>query len=483
MKKVIPVFSALIILSTLLCLYFFRQLPSGELWRGYSVLYVPESVSDSTVVSALENAGITEYTCLSNQYLPVTLSADSPEITLLSLNQASADYLQRRNNFFFDKNHNYKLFYIPVFYKNRLSSVQNTLNKTVNNSVDGKKLYCGIDSKSAYPALFPVLALVFASVLLLFSKKKKLYAGLVLLPVLYTVSFPYLSSVISAFILLVYFFIISNVFGRRDFMKIIFRKKIFHFLLLLAVVSVVSSGFLAALVFVLLIISELSVFYLYRHVQVKTYKASRFNPVMIRSSFAVPLYGGKENLVFGILSVFTLISFVFSLLFFNVSSGGENSSSSPALPSVNAREKSFDLPELEEFYQWNFIVSSFPYRSLNESGLNGTVLSPVKISSFQKENGRIVEDDYILEYSDAYRNSVYGSIDSLNFNALEKILKKQGESSVFGYASNGSYRLSLFCIIITFLEFTLIILYFSWILINKSLRNRPKINKQGRGRK
>lgn len=472
MKKVVPVLSALIILSTLFCLFFFRQLPSGELWKGYSVLYVPESISDNTVINALDNAGIPEYTCLSNQYLPVTLSADSPEITLLSLNQPSREYLQKRNNFFFDKNHDYKLFYIPVFYRNKLSAVQNTLNK----NLTSKGNHCGIDSKSSYPFLFPILAAVFALILLLSSKNKKLFAGLIILPVIYTISFPYLSSVISVFIFLVYFFIVANIFGRRDFVKIILKKKIYYFLLAFALISIISSGFLATIIFILLICSEISVFYIYRLVKVLAYKPARFNPVMIRSSFSVPLYGGKEKLIFGILSGFTLISFVFSLLFFNVSSGGENTSGSPVLPSVNAREKSAELPELEEYYQWNFIVAAFPYRSLNESGFYGNVLSPVKISSYKNENGRIIEENKILEYSENFKNTIYGSIDNLNFNALEKVLKKQGEASVFGYVSNGSYRLSLFCIIITFLEFSLIILYFCWILININ-------KKQGRGRK
>lgn len=464
MKKIVPVFCALSILITLICMALLRQVPSGELWKGYSVLYVPKDADDALVTGALDAAGIFDYTCLSNQYLPLDLSADSLEVKLLSLNPASMDYIARRSNYFFDKNHEYKLYYVPVFYKNKLTSIKNSLKGA------------GVDSKSTYPFLFPVLVAAFSLILLLFSKKKNLFVFLCVLPVLYTFAFPYLGSVIGCLVLLVLCFVVSNIFGRRDFLKFCLKKYIFFGLLFLALISVSSVNIASALVLILLVVSQIAVFFLYRYIKVVTYKPSRFNPVMIRSSFFIPAYSGKENLVFGFLAGFSLLSIIFSLLTFNVSGSGAQADDKIALPSASAVQKSAELPNLEDYYQWDYMIRTFPQRSLNQ---DQDFLSPVRVTKYESENGRIVETFQDLSYDQNYKDMRYGTIDSLPFNALEKVLKKQGEDSRAGYSSNGSYRISLFCIIITFVQFSMIVVYFAWILINKE----KKMKFSDRGRK
>ena len=81
-----------------------------------------------------------------------------------------------------------------------------------------------------------------------------------------------------------------------------------------------------------------------------------------------------------------------------------------------------------------------------------------------------------FEYSEAYEERVNSKIDLLPFNAFEKIMKKQGSLFSAGYASNGSHRLNLFSIIISFIQFSVLLIYFAWILINKK-------SKKGRGRR
>ncbi len=470
MKKFYGIFSSILLLSCFLCLFFFRQMPGGELWKGFSVLYVPESVSDSDVQNSFGQAGINEVTCFSNQYLPIDLKADSCEIALMSLNQKSMDYLLKRNNYFFDKTHSYRLYYVPVYYKNKLNQVCSVLNRLPEaRNGQGK---CGVDSKSEYPFIIPILAAIFAGLLIFFSKKKFFYAGLTVLPVLFTFSFPFLSSEIAVFILLVLLFLISNIFGRRDFIKILLKKYVYMVLLGFSLLSVFSSGFVSGLIFILLLLSEYSYFYLFRKVKILQYKKNHFNPVMIRSSFSVPLYGGKEKIIFGTLLGLTVLSFGFSVL----SSGGTDNSASGgsiSLPSVSAARKSADLPDLEEYYLWDYEIRSFPYKSVNYVYENA---SGTEFSRFEKNGDSVVYSKDVLEYSPSYAENVYNGIDLLQFNAFEKIMKKQGESFSAGYASNGSHRLSLFCIIISFIQFAIILISFAFLLIKST-------GKAKRGRK
>lgn len=465
MKKLYSVLALIPVLACFLCLFFFRQVPKGELWKGFSVLYVPQEVPEDKVFEALNQFDVREITCLSNQYLPIDLKADSCEISLLSLNQDAMEYLQRRSNFFFDKNKNLKLYYVPVYYKAKLAQAASYLNKSISG-------YCGVDSKAKYPFLIPLFALVYAVLLFFFSRKKELYGVLAILPVLFTVSFPFLSSEISVLILLTVLFLLSNVFGRRDFMKVLTKKYIFMLLLLLAFVSVIGSGFRISVTFVLLFLAEYSVLFIFRQFQIVRYKKNHFNPVMIRSSFSIPQYSGKEWLVFGSLLFFTVFSFCFSIMNSGLSGSKKSLSSGKVLlPSVSASQKSAELPELNDYYQWDFLVRSYPYRSLNKT----TDMDSVSISRFEKTSGKIEKSVDSLEYSENYREGVYNRIELLPFNAFEKIMKKQGQDFSAGYSSNGSHRLSLFCIIISFIQFTIILAYFAWIMISdKNVKRRGR---------
>ena len=462
MKKFISGLWFLAIITTIACLWFFRTLPAGELWNGYSVLYVPESVSENFVLEELELCGVNEVTCLSNQYLPLDLKADSCEVSLVSLNPQAMDYLSRKNNYFFDKSGKFKLYYVPVFYKAKLSQAVNNMNRKIS---EGS---CGVDSKSSYPILLPVFIFIFAVLLFVFAGKKILFGLLSVLPFLYTISFPFLSSVIASLLALVVLFLVCNIFGRRDFLKILKRKYVFMVLTGFALVSCFSSGFVSGLVFIFLILSEYGILHFYRQIQIIRYKKSHFNPVMIRSSFAVKQYSGKENLVFGVMVLFTVLSFIFTVL---INGNISESDGKIFLPSVSASQKSDSLPDLKDYYAFDFSVRSFPYRSLNGDNLQGA-----SISRFTSEKGKIMQSTDFFEYSEAYEERVNSKIDLLPFNAFEKIMKKQGSLFSAGYASNGSHRLNLFSIIISFIQFSVLLIYFAWILINKK-------SKKGRGRR
>lgn len=468
MKKsnfVWTIFSIIAITACFVSLFFFRQLPGGELWKGYSVLYVENKIPDSLVLNAFSEYEVKEYTCLSNQFLPTDLKADSCEVSLLSLNQEAVDYLLKRNNYFFDKSQNYRLYYVPVFYKNRLLQVVKSLKTSEG---PNSNYNSGVDTKSSYPFLIPIFTFLYGLILFIFSKKRKFFSFLAFLPVIYTVSFPFISSEISVCILLSYLFMFTNIFGRRDFQKILLKKYVYIILFIFSLVSVFTSGFFSGFVFLLVLLSEISILYLFRKIQITAYQKSHFNPVMIRSSRVIPLFLGKENIVFGLLLGLSALSFVFSILT-SGPSVGENFGTKIYFPSVTSSSKNENLPDLKDYYKWDFAVRSFPYQSLNSLHYSSENTS---ISRFTKEGNEISQKKDIFQFSEQYEESVYNKIDLLPFNAFEKIMKKQGEDFRAGYSSNGSHHLSLFCIIISFMQFTLTLFYFAWMLINKGRRHK-----------
>ena len=113
MKKYLPYISLCFIILSLVFLFLFRQTPKGELWKGYSVLYVPENTDDGFIKDTLHQFDIIDFTCLSEQYVPTLFKNDSAEISLLKFNSNAAEYLNKRVNYFFDKSHSYKLITFP----------------------------------------------------------------------------------------------------------------------------------------------------------------------------------------------------------------------------------------------------------------------------------------------------------------------------------------------------------------------------------
>ena len=141
MQKYFKIVSPVLFLACIVLIVFFKTVPAQKLWNDYSVLYVQKDVSDDSVQKALTSSGIQDYVCLSNQFLPVSLSENSIEFTMFKLKATRNDYSNRRVNYFFDKSKNFRLYYIPNEYNQNLSDAVHILSQN--------KIECGVDSKQA----------------------------------------------------------------------------------------------------------------------------------------------------------------------------------------------------------------------------------------------------------------------------------------------------------------------------------------------
>ena len=178
-KKVgILIFSLL----TAFLMYQFRTVPSGKLWECYTVIYVPVETDEQFIIDGFNQFEIEEYVCLQKQRVPLMFLKNSVEKTLftLNINNQNSEYLNLRENYFYDSAKQYKLFYVPNDYKENVNLLIKKLNK--------EGIAAGIDSSFSYPFVLPVFVLLIALILLLFSKKKSIYFPTLIFPLVFSLT-------------------------------------------------------------------------------------------------------------------------------------------------------------------------------------------------------------------------------------------------------------------------------------------------------
>ena len=80
-----------------------------------------------------------------------------------------------------------------------------------------------------------------------------------------------------------------------------------------------------------------------------------------------------------------------------------------------------------------------------------------------EENGKITETKTIYSYNQNFKDNVFDSIDKLEFNSIEKVMKSEGKDFKGGYTGSQNISVNLFSIIM--MIFCLIILLFIYFSI------------------
>ena len=218
MTKYIKLSSPFVFLISLILILAFKTVPSGKLWKNYSVICVPSETKDSVVLSAIEDAEIKDYVSLSGQYLPLSISENSIETSMLRLNYNNPEYsyLNKRNAMFFDKSNSYRLYYIPVKYSSEVSSLVRLF--------ESKGIECIKDSSASYPWLLPFIALLLAGMLFLFVKNKLPFLCGSIIPLVFLYSNPFYPVATATCLCLLCLFYTANVWRRKDAAACLFSK-------------------------------------------------------------------------------------------------------------------------------------------------------------------------------------------------------------------------------------------------------------------
>ena len=449
LKKIIPFTVVLMVFFTLV---HFRTVPVSQFWKGWRMLYVyTEELSETDILTVLEKNGCTSVISYGNQRLPVFSQLAPVQV------QSSDSYLYRRADFFMDKTHRAKVFYIP---ENQLSQLESGIREL--SAFQGTS--AGTDGKSSFPWLAPLISLFLFGVLIYFSRNKILFVCGTIFFLIFAFCRPLFTVCAAVSLYFFAFFIFHRIWGRKDFIKTTLNSPYILLMSLSPILVMLVSSPLNSFFYLLAFVASASLVQGY-HLHEEEQNASfSFHPVYIRSSRMIPVVGRLGIRLLGAL----LISLVLTIFAFRLSGNVSDFSSSASMPSLPApvSDSESELVQMKDFIVWSWNTVTFPYRKIGEKfPAVPNEGDSVVLTDYQNVNGRIQSvQNSAFVFNSEFRDSVYKAVDNLDYPALEKMMLKQGKNASFGYAksalSSSSERFGILLLLIFIaIPFTLGIYY------------------------
>jgi hypothetical protein len=452
-KKVFPILGVII---TIILTVTFRTIPKGKTWENYNILYVKTDTMPANTQNILRDCGIMEYVSIENQRVPIMLSRNSIEETMLKLNLSSAEnrYLYDRQNYFYDSKGEYTLFYVPDSYEKQLDQAVQSLTKA--------GAQAGIDSTLSYMWLIPIVVLALALILTAFSKNKLFFFVTAILPCVYIFCNAFYASAISVIILLLALFMFSNIINRKGALNKIIAGNVFVIAaVIISIIAAFSVSLVSGIFYLILIAGTMCSVLAAQNLNQLRNSKYEFKPVMIRSAKRVSIYGGKTNVILPVVLVSALVIFAYFILgSFHI--GGTKNKDNLLLPGKTSVADT-KLPLMEDYFRWNWNVRIAPYKSLNDNGEYDE--NHVVFPEFVEEDGIISQRNLTMYYNQSFKQEVYDNIEQLDFYSIEAVIKQQGTDFLAGYTKAASYNVSLFSIIMMIMCFCMLLfIYFSAII-------------------
>ncbi|MBQ9537878.1 MAG: hypothetical protein IJU95_01295 [Treponema sp.] len=428
-------FLAVMLVSSIL-FFAARNISVSQIWKGYRVLYVPSSASEETVLSVLSESGCRDVISLSSQRLPIASK-------FLGSVMDSSSYLKDRLGYFRDADGDYNLFYIPDSFEKESETAVTRLSKDFH-------LGAGLDAKESYPFLIPVVVLGLYIFLLVVSLKKLYFALPALFPLMLSFSRPFYPVVCGCCFLMFAIFLSNRIWGRNGAVACVLKNFYVDFLVLLAMMLFMAQSLQCfALALLSLLASSCAILFL-RELRVIKDKNSSFTYRLIFTARQIPIMYPRTA---GCMLCLPLPLFAFLLMcIFSAKFSSSVSASGIKMPSpvqqpasgISQSDPALGgavLPNEEDFFKWAWGVISYPYLSLNGfSGSSG--------SSAVQEGDRIVlpryeetdkgirrKDESLLVYNNSFRRDMEKTLASLDYPAVEKLLKEQDRNVLVMYSA------------------------------------------------
>lgn len=440
-KYIAPV---LVIFFSVFAIRCCRISPASTFFNGYDILYVTNRLPAKNALEILEKNNCENVISAENQKTPLNMAENSPEVALANSNLEKSTYLKERMGFFSDKDKKNNIFYIPAGQKEK------ALNAAKELSENGYS--AGINARAKFPFASIAVVIVFSVFLVLFSENRILCALSFVFPVIFSFSFPF--SAISAGLCLfeLFLFFCIKFYGRKHSAERILQNVMLLTILGASFFCVALVKIQAGIFFLLMIASEICVAALCKNITEAIDTRYSFNPVKIRTAFAIRIMTRKSRTALGICAFSILVIFAAAIFSSNFSSAlSGNDSAAVQLPSSKASVSS--LPGIGNFIEWKWDALTFPYRSLNDKNKKNARNDAVFFKNFQEKDGLIQETVSSLYYNEDFKNEALNEIDSLEYPALEKMLARQGKNARFGYAAAGLQNITLIMIIVFVIAF------------------------------
>lgn len=471
MKSVKNIISLLIIISCTIMLHFTRSTPVSKIWKSYQVLYVDNTVPEEKIISVLEKNSCREIICFTQQRQPL-FSVYTP----VEAKQKSSAYLTERLKYFTDRQNQFRLYYIPqeynVYAEKALSQIQNEYTQKA-----------GLDGKSNYLWLLPVLTVIFYLSFGIASKNKKLFFAMNIFPVLFVFAKPFFADSAAVIMFMQSVFLFEKYWNRKKALKVI-TTNIYTIISAISSVAVIFIfSWKDGLVFLAVILAVISSYILITELENLINKRKPFTYSYIVPADLIPVVN-KDNSKYILFAAAGLCVMVF-LFFFQGRFSSGATYRGLVLPSpvekntleAETASQSEKLPDIENYYEWVWDTVTFPYKNINKKNNPEKPLEKgdqiIMENYINTESGLVKEQQVIYEYNSEFEEKIDSSIEQLNYPAIEKLMKEQGKeySVIYSSSSNGQTQdnNSLSFILIILCLFVTILMYFYYYLTGRKI--------------
>lgn len=436
------------IIATILCaaaLVSSVRLPVSSLWRGYSVVYVPVEVEESLVLEALGASGIRDIISLSSQRVPL-VSSYAP---VQSITRPEHSYLRQRENYFFDRSRQMRLYYVPHRYMVQAVSAVGRLHGW--SGGEG----AGIEGRMVYPWIVPLISAVAYTALVFLSQSRIFMVAAGLFPLLFSCCVPSYSGAGASVLLMYGLYLCSPFWGRKDMLRAALKSP----LILLFCLAGLLAGLVASLQEGLLLAVALAGSLALCHLLLRYSLSPRgFFLVPIRSA---PLVSVVSSVGLPTLLIPAGAAAALSVaLFFQGHSPVDNALNGLFLPAparytdaMTFDSASFqgdgqdarlgeELPSLVHYVDWVWDTLTYPYRSLHDSAVRrlASVGETVLVPSYEMTDGGLIQEQLsdVQTLDEAFITAAIEGIrdDSLQ---IERVLKTQNCFTSVVYRRMGDF--------------------------------------------
>lgn len=427
-KYIIPLFT---IVAVFALLFILRTVPVSRIWKGFTVMYVPADTDGRLVLKTLQDNGCKDVISYYNQKVPfinefLPVKADSSDA-----------YLSGRNGYFFDKDRKVMLYYIPDEYSRGAQKTASTL-------INQYNIDTGLDCKSSFPLLTPIICIIAAIIFFIFCEQKLVFLLFAIFPLTFAFSMPFYTNAAAVCLFLYAGHICQKIWMRKGALSFVRKNMIVLIFAGFALITAFFASFVSGFMFMLSGAGSFCALLLLHNYQVEQDLKRRFQPTLIRPARFMNMINVrviKRSLVCAASCFVLFVLYITSVNVFSISKSQDLSFPMPTRYNVNN-----GIPSLNDYIIWSWNTITMPYRSLNdvkhEVPQEG---ESVVIQRFTNtENGIKASEEVIWCFDSDFRKEVVNSIDMLDYPAIEKMMKVQesGFSVDFSYAAGEKFSKS-----------------------------------------
>ena len=425
-KYLIPAFVSAVIL---ILMFVLRTVPVAKLWKGFAVLYVPSDTDGQTVFDVLDKCGCRDTISYYNQSIPFF----NPYLPIKA--DYSDSYLSRRNSYFFDRDRKVMIYYIPDEYARQAKKAASVLQNEC-------MIDAGLDSKSSFPLITPVICLIAAFIFMFLSKHKKIFFVSSLFFIIYSFAMPFYVNAASVCLTLFAVYLCQKVWRRKNGLSYVLKNCYVMILFAASLAASFFASFVSGFLFMLSSLASVLLLFIVNNMQNDYESRLRFNPTLIRPARLMKMICSEtvnKGLIASASVIVLLILYLTSSSLFTISNSQDLS-----FPMPTRYNTVTDIPNLNDYIVWSWNTATLPYKSLNASYSEVPEEGEsITIQRFKDtDDGVKTTEEVVFKYDSDFKNEVISAIDKLDYPAIEKLMKMQEKGFSVDYSFGSGEKFS-----------------------------------------